>query len=310
MITEALPFILLQGLLFGTTLVASRFSVGQYAPTTYIWLRLVIASLGHLALYGFARKRFPWPKDRQTWKHATVLGVIGTALPMTAIVSSLQFQSSGVTSILITAGPALTVLLAHFFLPDEKLNALKGLGILLALGGALLLIVRGETGLATLERANPLGYLLVLVALLTSAITTIYARRAMRNENTLDVASIRMFTAALTVMPLSILFVGFDLSGVNQQGYLALTYAAIFGTFFGTWIGFFVIKRFGATPSSLVAYIIPIVAGFSGWLLLNEQITSGMLVGSALVLGGIALINRGSLAPRLKEETFKGSASS
>lgn len=295
MIVEGMPFILLQGLLFGTTLVVSRFSVGQFSPTTYIWLRLFLASLAHLGIYLFARKRYPWPTDADTWKQSTVLGVIGTAIPMTAIVFSLQFQSSGVTSILITAGPAFTVLLAHFFLTDEKLNRVKILGIILSLSGALIITLSGETGLADVKQANPMGYLLTLLAMLASSATTIFARRYMSRATTIDVASIRMFTATLTVLPFSLIFVGFDLSGVNRQGYLALGYAAFVGTFLGTWLSFFVIKRFGATASSVVAYIIPIVTLFTGWLLLGEQITTIMLAGMGLVLVGIAVLNRGSM---------------
>lgn len=297
MILEALPYILLQGLMFGTTLVASRFSVGQYAPTTYIWLRLAIASTAHLAFYAVAARRYPWPKDRRLWLHAAVLGVLGTAIPMTLIVSALQFQSSGVTSILITTGPAITVLFAHFTLADERLNRIKFIGIILALSGAVLLIARGETGLPSIDKANPLGYLLTFLALIISAVGTIYARKNLQNADVFDVASIRMFAAALAVMPLSLLLVGFDLSRVDTQGYLALGYAALIGTFLGTWINFLIIKKYSATASSLVAYIIPIFAGLAGWLLLDEQITLGMLAGMALIIVGIAVLNHGSSTP-------------
>lgn len=294
MILEALPYILIQGIMFGTTLVASRFSVGQYSPTTYIWLRLALASLAHLSFYLGASRRYPWPRDLETWKRAAVLGVFGTALPMTLIVLSLQYQSSGVTAILITANPALTVLFAHYFLPDERLNGYKSIGIAMAFSGALLLAVRGETGLAQGEPVKLWGYLLVFLALIAVSTTTVYARRTLVKANTFDVASIRMFTATLAVMPVSIIFVGLDLGSVDRQGVFALGYAALIGTFLGTWLGFFIIQRFGATASSLVSYIIPIVAGLTGWLLLDEHITLTMLIGVLFVLGGIALLNRGT----------------
>jgi drug/metabolite transporter (DMT)-like permease len=294
MILDALPYILLQGMMFGTTLVASRFSVGQYAPTTYIWLRLALASFAHLAFYVVAARRYPWPKDRRVWRHASVLGLAGTAIPMTLLVSALQFQSSGLTSILITAVPAITVLFAHFTLADERLNWVKTIGIFLALSGALLLVARGETGLATIEKANPVGYFLTFIAMIFSAGGTIYARKTLHDANTFDVASIRMFAAALTVMPLSLIFAGFDMSNVDSRGYLALGYAALIGTFIGSWINFFIIKNYSATASSLVAYIIPIFAGLTGWLLLDEKITLGMLAGMALVILGIAVLNRGT----------------
>jgi drug/metabolite transporter (DMT)-like permease len=288
---QALPYIILLGFLFGSTLVVSRFSVGQFQPLTYVGLRLSLAGLGHVAIYLLSKRR-QWPRGRQLWGHSAVLGIFATAIPMTAIVSSLQYQSSGVTSVLITTGPALTVLMAHFLLPDETLTRRKSLGVLLALTGAVLLAVRGESGLPDVERARPIGYIMVLGAMVSASASTIYARKYMRALDTLDVASVRMWVAALVIMPLSILVVGFDLSQVTSQGLGALMYAAFVGTFAGMMLAFYNIQRFGATASAVTAYIIPIVASIGGVLLLDETITQGMLLGMGLIVAGVAIINQ------------------
>ena len=282
---------MLLGFLFGSTLVVSRFSVVQYQPLTYIGLRLMIASLGHLAIYAVSKQR-SWPKDRQLWRDAAILGILGTAIPMTAIVSSLQYQSSGITAVLITTSPAITVLMAHFLLPDEPLTRQKALGVATALAGALFLALLGESGLPDVSRADPIGYILVVAAMIFGSSATIYARRYMRSYDAIDVNSVRLLSAAVVIMPLSLVLVGFDLSAVDRQGYVALVYAAIVGTFFGLMLAFYNIQRFGATASAMAAYIIPIVATIGGVLLLGETITTGMLSGMVLILAGVALINR------------------
>ncbi len=288
---QALPYVILLGILFGSTLIASRFSVGQFNPLTYIGLRLCLASLCHVLIYTISKARV-WPKGRQLWKNSAVLGIFATAIPMTAIVSSLQFQSSGVTSVVLTTGPALTVLMAHFLLPDESLTPRKSLGVLLALSGAVLLAARGESGLPGIERASRVGYILVIGAMISASASTIYARKYMRDLDTFDVASVRMWVAALAIMPLSLLLVGFDLSQVTGQGYAALLYAALVGTFAGMMLAFYTIQRFGATASSITAYIIPIVAMIGGVLFLGETVTWGMILGMGLVVAGVALINQ------------------
>jgi drug/metabolite transporter (DMT)-like permease len=295
MTIQSIPYVTLLGILFGSTLIASRFSVGQFQPTTYIGLRLTMAGLGHVVIYTLSRQRH-WPAGRRLWQHGITLGVIGTAIPMTSIVISLQYLSSGVASLLITTGPALTVLLAHFFLPDEALNRRKSGGVILALGGAALLALRGESGLPNVSQASPVGYGLVLLAMVTSSCMTIYARRYMRDLDAFDVASIRMFAAALTIMPLSVLLVGLDLHAVDSQGYLALVYAALVGTFAGMMLAFHNIKRFGATAAAMTAYIIPLVAGVGGILVLGETFTVTMLVGMGIIIMGIAIINQSSPA--------------
>ncbi len=214
---------------------------------------------------------------------------------MTAIVSSLQFQSSGITAVLITTSPAITVLMAHFLLPDEPLTRQKGLGVGVAMAGAVLLAILGETGLPDVSKAAPAGYILVLAAMLFGSGAAIYARKYMRSFDTVDVNSVRMVSAAAVVLPVSLLLVGFDLSSVDTLGYMALIYASLVGTFAGLMLAFSNIQRFGATASAMSAYIIPIVATIGGVLLLNETITVGMLAGMALILGGVALVNRSPL---------------
>lgn len=286
---HALPYIILSGFLYGSTLVASRFSVGQFEPTTYIGIRVIIASIAHLLVY-WAMTGRKLPRDKELWKRAGLMGVVGTALPLTCIVSSLQFQSSGVTSLLLTTTPALTVFLAHFLLSDESLNPRKFIGVSLALGGAVMLALNGEDGLPDVTSGDPRGYLFVAVSITVSAVMTIYARKYLKGYDAFDVASIRMFTAGLAIMPLSVLTIGLDFRAVTGEGYFALFYAAIIGTFFGFLVSFYNIKRFGATPATMTSYIIPIVAGIGGVLLLGEEFTTTMVVGMLVIISGITLL--------------------
>jgi drug/metabolite transporter (DMT)-like permease len=288
---QALPYVVLLGFLFGTSLIASRFGVGQFHPITFIGLRTVLASLSYGAFYVLDRRR-AWPTDPRLWRHAIVLGILGTAIPMICVVSSLQYLSSGVTAILITASPALTIFMAHFFLPDEVLTLRKGVGVMLALGGALMIAMRGENGLADVGQANPLGYMLILLAMLFGSSMNIYARKFMRHFDSFDVASIRMLVAVLVIMPFVILFIGIDLQAVNGQGYFALVYTALVGNFLGMFLAFYNVKRFGATAAAMADYVIPVVAGLGGVLILGEHITIGMAIGMMFIAIGIALINR------------------
>ncbi len=293
---QALPYVALLGFFYGSTMIASRFSVGQYEPTVYIGLRLTLASLGFLVVYALSSKR-RWPTNRRLWRYSIVLGVIGTVIPMTSFVSALQFQSSGVTSLLITTNPALTVLLAHFLLPDESLTWRKSLGVALAMAGAALLVVSGESGLPDVSQADPRGYVLALLGITSSSISMIYTRKYMRDLDAFDVTSIRMFTAALVIVPLTALFVGFDFQYVDGQGVLAMIYAAVFGTVLAMMFGFYNIKRFGASASAMSSYFVPIVAGIGGALLLGEDFTGVMLVGMVIIIAGIALLNQRDTVP-------------
>jgi len=295
----ALPYVLLLGLMFGSTLLVSRYSLSQFSPTTYTALRLLISSAAFGALYlaGAARRRGRrWP-GRAALRHSgllrdgILLGIFGTAVPMVAYVASLQYQSAGVTALLLTTAPAITVLFAQFLLPDERLTPRKGLGIALALGGAAVLVLRGESGLPGVA-GSPLGYGMVIGALLIDSYMIVYTRRHCRDYDTIDLSGVRTLAAALLVAPLSLLLAGFDLSAVTPAGVAALVYASAAGTFGGLLLFLWVNQRYGATASSLTSYVLPVVAAAGGVLFLDEAITPVMLAGMALIVAGIAILNR------------------
>lgn len=289
--TQALPYISLLGVLWGTNLVVARFGVSQFNAVLFVGLRLALASVGFFLIY-FISPRRHWPKERRLWRHAVLLGVLGTAAPMTAIISSLQYQSSGVTAILITASPAIIVLLAHFLLPDERLNRFKGTGVALALGGSLLIVLRGESGLPDMTTANPLGYALVFFALLCESSGAIYVRTYMRDLNAFDVTNVRLLAASLVVLPAALLTTGADFSHVNMEGLLSLGYAAFGGALTGQLLAFYITRQFGATAFSMTSYVIPVAAAVAGVLFLDETITTGMITGLFLIATGIMLINK------------------
>jgi drug/metabolite transporter (DMT)-like permease len=289
--TKAFPYISSLGILWGTNLVVSRFGIGQFDAVLFVGLRLALASLTFVIVYLVVSGR-RWPIDGRLWRHAVLLGAFGTALPMTSIISSLQYQSSGVTAVFVTAAPAITVLMAHFLLPDERLNRYKSLGVVLALGGTLLLVVRGESGLPDVEQANPLGYGLVFLGLISESSMAIYVRTYMRQLNAFTVTCIRLTTAALLVLPLALLLRGADFTDVTSEGVLSLGYAALAGTVVAQFLAFYITREFGATAFSLTAYVIPIVAAVTGVLLLGEMVTLVMVAGMILVGVGVLLVNK------------------
>jgi drug/metabolite transporter (DMT)-like permease len=286
------PNILLLGTLFGTTLVASRFSVGLMSPLTYVGLRLALASLLFVIIYVLSLGGRTWPRDPLLWRRAVILGVFGTAIPMFSFTAAMQYQSSGVTSVLITVSPALTAVLAHFMLPDEHLDLRKATGVACAFLGALILAIRGESGLPNLSKASPIGYGLVFFAITCTSSMNIFIRKKMRDYPAFDVAAIRILTAALLILPLSVWLSRFNLSGVSQDGWMIILYAAVVGTFFAMLLDFANTQRFGATVAVMVTYVIPIVTLLIGALLLNETITIPMLIGMGFIVVGVWLITR------------------
>lgn len=291
MSAAALPYIVLTGVFFGTSLIAARFGTSQFAPTTFTGLRLMLASAGFIGVYLVGNGRRPWPTDPTLWRHALFLGLVGIATPMFLTVMALQYLSSGVTSMLTATGPAITVILAHFFLTDESLSWRKGGGVGLALAGAIFLAISGQSGLDGPQKNPLIGYALIAVTLFAVSITTIYARRYLRGYQSMDLASTQLFVAAVLVAPILLLIGGKPgINTIDWRGVTALIYAAMTGTLLAIIFFFENVRRFGATAAAMIQYVIPVVATIGGILLLHEQFTPSMAVGIALIVGGITLL--------------------
>ena len=287
---QAVVYVLLLAVLMGTVTVASRFCLGQFDPIMYSALRIFFAALAYWCFYLFRIGGRKIPRDKNLWVRSALTGILGSGLTVILIVSAMQYLSSGVTATLVTIFPVIVVILAHFFLTDERLTPLKITGVLLAVSGTVLMIARGETGLSGVEKANPLGYIMILGGSLIAGFVTIYMRKKMVDYDTIDVVSIRMTSAALVAIPAAFLMEGLDLSRVNAVGWGVFVYAT-FVMFSGFLLGFFILKRYGATLSAMSDYISPIIAAMGGAMLLDEKVTTGMLAGMGLILVGVVLIN-------------------
>lgn len=286
---KAFPFISILSLFWGTNIVASRFGIGEFAPLFFIALRLAIATLFFVPVLFLTGRR--WPRETAVWQAAAISGILGVSIPMSTFILSLQYQSSGVTSIFITMTPVLMVIAAHFFLPDEKMTRNKGLGVALALAGTIFLALRGESGLADVGRASPLGFGLIMLGLTSETANAMFVRRRMKAMDPMTVTGIRLGVGAVILAIVALLVSDVSFSAVTPMGYFSLGYAALIGALGGQFVAFYVVRRFGATAFSLTAYLIPVVAVIVGVLVLNEIVTWGMLVGVVLIGGGIFLIN-------------------
>jgi drug/metabolite transporter (DMT)-like permease len=280
----------LLGVLYGVNLVASRFATGQFEPLVYVSLRVAIASLLYLGAYPI-RPNLKFPTSRRLWLHSGVFGIIGIAIPMTCFVMALQYLSSGVVSLFQTLSPAMTIVLAHFFLSDERMNNYKVIGVIIAFSGALALFATGETGLAEFVRADWRGYALVVVAVLGLSASGVYGSKFLRDDPNYDVSTIRILVVAAILISAAGLTIGYDLSAVRVSGYLALMFGGVFGSFLAVLLNFYIIKRFGATAVSQSTYITPIVAILVGALLLDEIVTSIMILGMIMMFAGLTIIN-------------------
>ena len=77
----------------------------------------------------------------------------------------------------------------------------------------------------------------------------------------------------------------------NTDAIIAVVWLGLIGSGLAYLVNFRLLKRIGATATSQLAYLLPVVGIVTGALMFGETIDAQVAVGTALILGGIFLVN-------------------
>ena len=289
--SRRLGLIALAGAALGGSVVMTRFGLREIPAYTLIALRMIVAT-GAFAV-AIAVLRPPLPRGRRTFIDIGVIGLISTAVPLLVFTLSLQYMSSGVLTLFIALIPMFTGLMAHGLLTQEKLTPAKLTGLLVAFGGVVVLLVSGTSGLSAGSGALDIrGPALALTGVLIGSFATVYTRRQVSHVNVVSLSAGQTVVAAIVLAPLGFAVGRPSFATISSEAWLAVGYTGLIGSFLAFLIIFQLIRQFGATSSAVVTYLMPLVAGLFGALLLDEVITLPLAIGAVLILLGVVLAER------------------
>lgn len=212
------------------------------------------------------------------------LGALGYAAISYLYLLGVEFMTAGLVGIVLYTYPAFVVVIAALVL-DESVTPATAVALVLALGGVALI-----TG-ADPAAADPRGIAVMLAAAL------IYAGYITISRTTLD--DVRPRTLSAHVMPAAA--VTFLLLG-SASGSLSVpsgTYEwgivvgiAVLATAVPIFAFFAGLERLGASRTSILSTLEPVVTVALGVVVLDERLTLATLGGGGLVLAGVVLVQR------------------
>jgi drug/metabolite transporter (DMT)-like permease len=229
------------------------------------------------------------PKERRLWLGLALVGVINMVLPFILITWGEQFIDSGVAAVLNGAMPLFTLVIAHFFLADERITLPRAVGLLIGFAGLVLLVGRdlGQVG----RGSAIVGQLAVVVATISYASGSVFIRKNLGSVSPIfqPFASLVVadLIAWLAVPPMETLPV-WPSHGLT---WLALAWLGLLGTCTAYILFFSLIQSIGATRASMVTYVIPVVGVILGVVFLRERLDWYLGGGTLLVIAGIWIVN-------------------
>ncbi len=277
-------------IVWGTTFVSTRYLLGDggengLGAVEIMLYRFIIA---YICMVAISHKRL----FADTLKDELLL--IAAALTggsfyfvLQNVALSVPDVNSSIVAILGSTAPLMTIFLAYF-VDKEKLYKTTLIGSVIALVGVALIVFKvGEEFKIGLGLAETL----ILIASFFWAIYSLLLGRLSKRYSTAFMTR-KVFFYSIASMIFYIPFFDIDmkLHLLKEPVILGnLIYLGVVASFACFVIWSAGVPVLGPSKASNYLYVEPFVALFAGALVLNETITMNAVIGSALIIGGVAL---------------------
>jgi len=268
---------------WATGFIGARLGLPYAEPLTFLALRMAGAVLLLGVIMLLARPKWP---NREGILDSSVTGVFMHGLYLGGVYISIENGLPAALSALVVGlQPLLTSTIANRLL-GEKVVPRQWIGLLLGLFGVYLVV----EDKATVGAATPLAWAAAAVALISITIGTVYQKRFGGGIDWRPAMFVQ-YTAAgiffvLGAMAFETRIVEWTPAFLFALGWLVLVLSCG-----AIWLLYFLIRRAAATRVVSMFYLTPPVTALMAWLLFNERLAPLALVGMAICIVGVCLVN-------------------
>ena len=271
------------GGIWGTSFLFIKVALEGLPPLYVSLARCAAGAAVMLAAVAVGRLRLP--RQLLLWRQLLVLALLTNVIPFTLFAWGQERVSSSVAGIYNGTTPLMTLLVALALVSDERPTAERIAGLLLGFLGVVVVLGPWH-GVGSNTVA---GQLACLAASGCYGLGFHYTRRVFQGRGLSPVE----LTAGQMLLSTALLAVAAPIGG----GEVTVTWrvAAAVGALgaFGTGIAYVIyhglVRDVGAMTTSLVTFIVPVVAVFLGVVVLDEPLTWNLFAGGVVVFAGVAV---------------------
>lgn len=270
-------------IIWGSSWAAVKIGLESFPPLLSLAIRFTIASF-ILGLIVFV-KHLAIPKEKKFWTLVLMMSTTSFTVPFVLIYWAQLTVGSGLASVLFATYPFWVAIVSHFLLPNEKITSVRIIGIVFGFVGVIFIFNNGFSDVS-------IGMFFCMAAIIAGAIIQAFGLVFLRRlGDTVHPVTLNFCSMSLSALPLfvaSFVFEEYSKLIFNARSLGSIFYLSIFCTVITFVIYFWLVKHVEAVLLSLSAFITPVIAVVIGIVLLGEKITGDVLIGSSLVLIGVA----------------------
>ena len=280
--------LVLLSVVWGGSFFFNGIALQEFPTLSIVTARVGLAALALLFLMKMLGQGIQL--NRQILKAFFGMSFLNNVVPFSLIVWGQQHIASGVASILNATTPLFTMLVAHWFTTDEKINPRRLLGVLTGMGGVGLMM-----GLDSMESSgfHLLGQSAILLAAFSYGLAGVYGKRFAQLEiPPLATATGQLCASSMILIPLTLwIDQPWTMAIPSFEGMSSLLGIALLSTALAYIIYFRLLKTAGATNLLLVTLLIPVSAIILGVFLLDESLEPQHFYGMAVISLGLMIMD-------------------
>lgn len=277
---------LLLCLIWGTTWLAIRLGLEDFAPFFSAGLRFVVAALVIGGIVYF--KKIPLPLDKKSMGIYTMLGLFSFFVPFGMVYWGEQHVSSGLAAVLFAIYPFGVTIFSYVILKNEEINPRKIIGMIISFAGVYTIFHNSLGGGSDLY---VMGMFMILLSALIQAYILVLFKKHGSYLNALSVNFVPVLIAGVCFLVSSWIIEPEPVKELTAAGIGTTLYLGIFGTVITFTTYYYLLKRIPLLLLSFIAFITPVIAVIAGWLFMSEKLSENDLLGSSLVVTGLAIAN-------------------
>ena len=272
-------------LIWGLTWFFLKYSLVEMPLFAGLSIRFLSAGIIFLSIHLIRKKKIL--VSRKMLLIYLQYGLINFSLCYFLTYWGAKYVFSNLGAILWSLLPLFVAGMAHFCIPDDRLNLRKALGMSIGLVGAIMLLTQGDS-LGTGEVT--LGLLAILLSVFLAAWPNVYLK--MQNEK-VDSYHLNGFGMSFAGLVFSVFYFFYERGQTipldfNNVG--AVFFLTVPGTVLTWGIYIWLFNYLPVTQISYTAFYPPIVASLVGWLFLGESLPFVAIIGSMMIIGGGYLV--------------------
>lgn len=274
---------LLITVIWGYAWVFMKVSLNFMGPFTFSALRFGTGAATLLLVVWLVKAGKP---PRSMWKHLIVVGLLQTTIVFTFVMYGMQFVDAGKSSVLLYSMPLWSSLFAVKIL-GEKITSGKLFG--LAVGMLGLVTILGWDILFVQNLSVIFGEVLIIVAAVSWAASNVYYRVKLEGMTQLQVSAYQMLFGTVGIVIATLFAEWGDPIRLTGESIFYILFTGVLASALCFTVWFLILSMIDMITATLSTLLVPVFGLFFGWLILDEELTNSILIGSVMIIAGITV---------------------